>query len=150
MANLGVPSIPFLFPFDECDYQATFEWLNQRPDINKVAVLAQYYKTPNQFAQFLKNMRKLQAGADKQLHFLVVGVARPHRITAILDEFDATIVTWKPFQAATAGLRTIENLGHPEDDELRFGISRGELAGRNIGRFQHYCEEPMIRMRSAA
>lgn len=150
LANLGVPSIPFLFPFDESDYRATFEWLGERPDINKIAVLAQYYKRRHQFVQLLRNMRKLQAGAGRPLEFLVVGAAHLNKITAVLSEFNATVVTWKPFQAATAGLRTTETLYHPADDILRLGMSREELAGYNIERYRRRCEELRGGLYSAA
>jgi hypothetical protein len=139
--SLGVPSIPFLFPFDESDYRAAFEWLTERPDINKIAVLAQYYRRRYQFAQLLNNMRKLQEGVGKPVEFLVVGAAGLGKIRAVLSEFDATILTWKPFQAATAGLRSTENLHHPSDDVLRLGMKREELAGYNIERYRRRCEE---------
>jgi hypothetical protein len=141
LVNLGVSSIPFLFPFDDSDYRAAFEWLNERPDIIKIAVLAQYYRRRHHFVQLLRNMHKLQAGVSRRLEFLVVGAARLGKIAAVMSEFDATIVTWKPFQAATAGLRTTENLHHPADDVLRLGMSREELAGYNIDCYRRRCEE---------
>jgi hypothetical protein len=150
LANMGVPSIPFLFPFDESDYRAAFEWLNERPDIHKIAILAHYYRRRHHFVQLLRNMCKLQEGAGRSLEFLVVGAATLGKIAAVLSEFDATILVWKPFQAATAGLRTTENLHHPKDEVLRFGMSREELAVYNIGRYRRRCEELRGRMSSAA
>jgi hypothetical protein len=141
LANMGVPSIPFLFPFDESDYRAAFEWLSERPDIHKIAILAQYYRRRHQFVQLLKNMRKLQEGAGRPLEFLVVGAASLGKISAVLNEFNATIVTWKPFLAAMAGLRTTENLHHPKDDVLRLDMSHEELARYNIERYRQRCEE---------
>ena len=149
--DLGVPAIPFLYPFDDSDYRAAFDWLHHRPDINKIAVLAQYYKTPDQFIQFLNNMRKLQEGAGKQLKFLVVGIASLNKIAAVLSEFDATIVTWKPFQTAiAAGLRANEHLEYPPDDVLRLKMDREELARHNIEIYSRRCEELSRGLRSAA
>jgi hypothetical protein len=140
-ANLGVASIPFLYPFDESDYRAVFEWLRERPDINKVAVLAQYYKKQYQFQQLIRNMRAIQAGAGRPLEFVVVGVAKQSKIAAIMSEFTATVITWKPFQSALHGLRTTENLHHPSDDVLRLGMGRKELISQNLERYFRRCEE---------
>ncbi|MBV9925660.1 MAG: hypothetical protein JOZ96_11635 [Acidobacteria bacterium] len=140
-ANLGVPSIPFLYPFDDSDYRAVFKWLGDRPDINKVAILAQYYKKPHQFRQLLRNMRAIQDGAKRPLEFVVVGAAKQNKIAALMNEFAATVITWKPFQAALHGLRTTENLHHPPGDILRLGMSREELVTHNIERYFGRCEE---------
>lgn len=141
LANLGAPTIPFLFPFDDSDYRAAWEWLAERPDINKVAVLARYYRSRHQFAEFIKNMRKLQSGAGRSLKFLVVGAAKLNKLRQIFGEFDASVVTGKPFQAALGGMRTTENLHHPADDLLRHRMSREELVTQNIERYRRRCEE---------
>jgi hypothetical protein len=150
LANLGVPTIPFLFPFDDSDYRETWMWLAERPDVNKVAVLAHYYRRPHHFAQFIRDMRKLQSGADRPLEFLVVGAAKLSKLSQIFGEFKASVVAWKPFQAALGGLRTTENLHHPNDDVLRLGMSREELAHYNIERYIQRCQELRSGLRYAA
>lgn len=140
LANLGVSSIPFLYPYNDEDYKDAFQWLENRPDISKIAVLAQFYKTPKQFEQFLTNMQKIQDGVRRPLEFLVVGVAKPDRITAVMRNFTASIVSSKPFHKALSGFRTLDDLSHPKDDKERHNLSRSQLATKNIEQFERFCE----------
>lgn len=137
LANLGVPAIPFFFPVADSDYRAVFEWLQDRPDISKVAVLAQFYKSPYRFAQFLKNMRAIQNAAQRQLEFLVVGVGQKYKIEAIRREFKASIVCSKPFQAALAGRRIKRNL---EEEVPNLLLPREKLVIPNIQQYVRCCE----------
>lgn len=141
LCNLGVPSIPFVYPFDESDYQALFEWLEDRPDINKLAVLAQFYKSKRIFPQLIKNMRRIQQGANREVEFLVVGVAKRCRIASILSEFTASILTSKPHQSAIGGSRTTEELEYIPDDPLRFNFTRDDLVAMNIERYCNFCDK---------
>jgi hypothetical protein len=140
-ANLGAPSIPFLYPYNDEDYADAFSWLRARPDIYRVAVLAQFYKTNRQFEQFLQNMRLIQDGVGHVLEFLVVGVARRDRIASILREFDATIVSWKPFDCALNGGRRIQGEHLLEEKDETRTMSRPELAAHNVTQVTVTCEE---------
>jgi hypothetical protein len=140
-ANLGVPSIPFFYPYNDEDYSDASSWLRARPDIYRVAVLAQFYKTNRQFEQFLQNMRLIQDGAGHVLEFLVVGVARRDRIASILKEFNATIVSWKPFDCALNGGRRIQREHLLEEKDETRTMSRPELAAHNVTQFALICEK---------
>ena len=140
LANLGVPTIPFFFPYNEEDYEAAFRWLRERPDINKIAVHAQLRKTDRQFAQFLESMRIIKCEVARPLEFLVVGVARQDRIQTIFREFNASIVSGQPIQKAIVGYMTDDDLSHP-NDERRWALTPAKLAGNNIRKFVQRCEE---------
>jgi hypothetical protein len=140
-ANLGVPSIPFIYPYNDDDYRDAFSWLRARPDIYRLAVLAQFYKTNSQFEQFIQNMRLIQDGVGHLLEFLVVGVARRDRIASILREFNATIVSWKPFDCALNGGRRIQGEDLLEEKDETRTMSRPELAAHNVTQFTATCEE---------
>lgn len=103
LAELGVPSIPFLFPVDDSDFKMTQRWLNDRPDITKIAVYGRYYRSSKDFPHFLNLMRRIQKLADRPLEFLVVGLAMADKIFSIMEEFEATIVNGKAFHRAYAG-----------------------------------------------
>ncbi len=147
LANLGVSVIPFFFPVADSDYRAVFEWLQDRPDVNKVAVLAQFYKSPYLFAQFLKNMRAIENTAQRQLEFLVVGVAQKYKIEAIRREFKASIVCSKPFQAALAGRRIKRTL---EEEGPNLLLQRKDLVIPNIEQYVRCCERVRRQRVSAA
>lgn len=139
LCNLGVPSIPFVYPFDESDYESLSHWLEDRPDINKLAVLAHFYKSKGTFPQLLENMKRIEHDSKRKIEFLVVGVAAQYKIIKILSEFKASIISWKPFQSGVAGKRAGENLTYPKNDLLRFGFSREELAVMNIEKYANLC-----------
>jgi hypothetical protein len=147
LANGGAPTIPFFFPVADSDYRAVFEWLQDRPDINKVAVLAQFYKSPYRFAQFLNNMRAIQSAAQRQLEFLVVGVGQKYKIEAIRREFKASIICSKPFQAALAGRRIKRNL---EEEVPNFLLQPKDLVIPNIEQYVRCCERIRRQRVSAA
>lgn len=140
-ANLGAPSIPFVYPYNDEDYADASSWLKARPDIYRLAVLAQFYKTNRQFEQFLENMRLIQDGVGHLLEFLVVGVARRDRIASILKEFNATIVSWKPFDCALNGGRRIQGEHLLEEKDESRTMSRPELAAHNVTQVTATCEE---------
>lgn len=136
LAGLGVPTIPFLFPFNSSDYRAAGDWLKARPEVNKVAVLAQFYKSPHKFARFLDNMRLIQAAAPRKLEFLVVGIAQRYKIDAVMNEFSASVVACKPFQAALAGKRITSILEEAPGE----GSRREVLATANIEQYIRCCD----------
>jgi hypothetical protein len=133
--NLGIPSIPFVFPFDDSDYESFGDWIAERKDINKVAVYASSYKEAN-FSQFLGNMRKIQIYAKRPLEFLVIGASTKYKITKIKSEFDACIVASKPFQSAKSGEICTDDLKYKKYEEL----SRDELASINFKKNLSFCD----------
>jgi hypothetical protein len=147
LANLGAPTIPFLFPVADSDYRAVSDWLQDHPDVNKVAVLAQFYKSTYRFAQFLKNMRAIQNAAQRQLEFLVVGVGQKYKIEVIRREFKASIICSKPFQAALAGRRIKSNL---EEEGPNLLLPRKDLVIPNIELYVRCCERIRQQRVSAA
>jgi hypothetical protein len=106
LANFGVPTIPFVYPFDDCDYKNFRSWINLRPDINKLAVLAQYYNTDEQFEQLVKNMHRIQESAGRSIQFLIVGAAKKTKIIRALSSFgNCSFVSTNPYAQAVAGNR---------------------------------------------
>lgn len=141
LANLGVPTIPFLYPYDDEDYKHMFEWLSNRPDINKVAVLAQFYRF-NKFRQFFTNMIKIQDGVKRPLEFLVVGITKPEQINSIMTRFNATIVSSQPFYKALFGCHILDDLSFSkENGALPYRFSRSELALNNIEQYSRFCRD---------
>lgn len=150
IAHLNIPSIPFLYPYSEEDYGSAFTWLRERPDINKIAVLGQFYRSEQQFAQFLHNMRLIRDGVGRSVEFLVVGVALRRRIEVIMREFDASIVSVKPFQAALHGELILDDLKTLASGEQEVSRSRPELVVRNVAKFTRVCEEMRKKYRGEA
>jgi hypothetical protein len=134
-ANLCIPCIPFVYPFDDWDYRAFGEWMEERPDIDKLAVLARFYSTDAHFAQFRRNMRKIQEYARRPIKFLVVSAAKRSKVVSVMREFDATIVNWKPFHEALAGNICDDNLEYKFDP-----AAREELAFISFERHLRYCD----------
>lgn len=138
LAQVGVPSIPFLFFYNEHDFREVVAWLIDRPDVSKVAMLAQFYRAPSRFEEFIKKMRAISNAVPRPIDFLVVGVATQEKITRIIREFKtATIITNQPILKALKGSLTLENLRHDRADA---SLTRDKLAVRNIEYFIKYCE----------
>jgi hypothetical protein len=109
--------------------------MEARPDINKVAVLARFYSTDAHFAQFCRNMRKIQEYAKRPLEFLVVSAAKRSKLVSVMSDFSATVVNWKSFHEALAGNICTSNLEYEFDP-----ATRDELAFINFERNLHYCD----------
>lgn len=139
LVNAGASCIPFIYPYCDDDYQDAFAWLHDRPDIEKVAVLAQFVRTEKQFRQFVHNMRLIQDGVKRPIKFLVVGIAKPDYISCIMSEFAATIVTSKPFEKARSGCGILADFSYLKSDECR-SIPRSQLVANNISRYSLFCD----------
>ena len=139
LSALGIPSVPFTFFYtgSELDYQNVINWLKDRPDLRKVAILAQLRRSKIKFDKVLEYMRSMGSDVGRPLDFVVVGVATAEKIDRIFREFKtATIVTHQPFmKAMRSGEQTLEDLTHVKNGTK----SRGVLAVRNIKRFYEYC-----------
>jgi hypothetical protein len=139
LANLGVPTIPFIYPFDNCDYETFSKWIEKRPSINKLAVLARYYKTDFQFVQLINNMKKIQSYAEREIEFLVVGVTKPSKVQMTLQEFNnSRLLSSSPYcEAMVKGKLFDENLHSTQ----RLDIPKAELVFMNFQVWTHITEE---------
>jgi hypothetical protein len=135
-AHFRVPSIPFVFPFNEDDYEAFGKWIAERQDINIVAVYATSYSKIKNFSQLLKNIRKIQTYAKRKLKFLVIGAGTKEKITRLISEFDVCVVLSKPFQSAKSGEICTDDLKYKKYEEL----SRDELASINFEKNLNFCD----------
>jgi len=144
LVELGVPTIPFVFPYNDEDYESFGKWMASRRDIRIVAIFASNYQSERQYQQLLANMRKIQAYADRELKFLVVGACTKAKITHIMSEFKACIVASKPWQAAKSGEVCGDDLSYfGRADPKYIGYyekSRDELALVNMKRHLRFCD----------
>lgn len=139
LANLGVPTIPFVFLFDDFDYQNFSKWIKNRPSINKLAVLARYYKTDFQFEQLIRNMKKIQTYADREIEFLIVGITKPSKIQMALQNFNnSRFLSSRLYcEAMVKGKLFDENLISTQ----RLDIPKADLVFMNFQVFTHIAEE---------
>lgn len=136
---LSVPSVPFLFFYvgSDLDYQQLLAHLRARPDVSKVAMLAQLRCSSVSFGRMIEYMRAVKRDVGRPLHFVVVGAAAAMKIDRVFSEFpNSTIVTDQPFMKGSFGWQTREDLGHVKNE----AASRGQLVRDNIAQFQSYCE----------
>jgi hypothetical protein len=134
-ANLSVPTIPFVFPYNDDDYESFGKWMAERQDINIVAIFASSYRKEKSFSQLLENMRKMQIYAKRKLKFLVIGASTKEKIRRLMSEFDVCIVASKPFQAAKAGEICTDDLKYEKYEKLTWD----ELAQFNFNKVLSYC-----------
>lgn len=139
MATHGIPVIPFIFPYNKTDYLTFSKWIKDRPSINKVAILAQYYESDNQFAELVKNIEEIQSYAEKNLQFLIVGVAKKSKVELALSKLqNVSIITWKPyFEAFLKGKLYDSNL----KSEQRLDLSKPFIAYENYLTFSQVISE---------
>lgn len=122
IASYGLPVIPFIFPYNVADYRTLSKWLKDRPAINKVAILAQYYESDAQFSQLVKNIKEIQKYAEKELEFLIVGVTKKSKIEQALSKLkNVSIISWSPcFEGFLKGklydpqLKSVQRLDIPK------------------------------------
>jgi hypothetical protein len=139
LANLGVPMIPFIYPFDECDYRNFGKWIEKRPSIKKLAILARYYKTDFQFAQLINNMKKIQSYAKREIEFLIVGVTKPSKIQMALQNFNnSRLLSSRPYcEAMVKGKLFDENFHSTQ----RLDIPKSDLVFMNFQVWTHITED---------
>jgi Domain of unknown function (DUF4417) len=98
MANYGFPIIPFIFPYNDADYRTLSKWLNDRPSIMKVAILAQFYESDVQFSQLIRNVEEIQKYVKRDLKFLIVGVTKKSKLENALSKLkNVSIISWSPY-----------------------------------------------------
>jgi len=139
MAEKGLPVIPFVYPYNDNDYRTFRNWIKDRPTINKVAVLAQYYESDNQFLQLINNIEKIQEYAEKELQFLIVGVTKKSKLEKALSKFkNASIISWSPYyEAFLKGKMYNLNL----KSEQRLDIDKSSVAFENYKTFRQVLEQ---------
>lgn len=139
MASHGLPVIPFVYPYNDIDYHTFRNWIKDRPSINKVAVLAQYYESDNQFTELVKNIEKIQDYAEKEIQFLIVGVTKKSKLRQALSNFkNASIISWSPYyEAFLKGKLYDINL----KSEQRLDIAKPIVAYRNYVTFSEVIKQ---------
>jgi hypothetical protein len=135
-SELGLPTIPFVFRLRHRNQLELKPWFDDHPEVKIVAMLAQRLKSPAQFQEFVLDMEDLASVAQRDLHFLVVGVAKGRRIHHIASRFNATFVTDQPFQCALHGKQLDSEL-RPHKANPRVRPRR--LAVENVARCIEFC-----------
>ncbi|HEX8376719.1 MAG TPA: hypothetical protein VF602_02800 [Pedobacter sp.] len=140
LSALNVPAIPFIFfyPESELDYLNLLKELNKRPDVRKIAILAQLRRSKHEFALVIEYMQAIKNDIKRPLEFVVVGVAEAKRIELILSKFPgSTVASSQPFfKGNKCGEETLSRLGHKGNDRL----TRAQLIENNISVFTNYCK----------
>jgi hypothetical protein len=135
-SRMGIPSIPFmLFSRERWDYHENVEWLKSNKQITIVAVRGQNRKDQSEFLELIEEMDAIRREVERTLHFLVVGISAANRIAALLQGFDATIVTGKPFQSAAHGDRSNRDLTYDKDLQA----TREDIFINNTRVYDSYC-----------
>lgn len=139
MANLGIPTIPFVYPYDDFDYETFKLWIMKRPSIKTIAVLAQYYHSDRQYSQFIDNLKKIKECCNRDIHFLIVGVATKSKLEKTISNFEnISIVSQSPYcEAMVKGKKYDKNLKSVQ----RLDIGRADLSYQNFKTFKEVIEE---------
>lgn len=139
IATYGLPVIPFIFPYNVADYLTFSKWLKDRPSINKVAILAQYYESDAQFSQLLRNIKQIEKYAERELEFLIVGVTKKSKLEHALSMLkNVSIISWSPyFEAFLKGKLYDTNLKSVQ----RLDLSKSSVAYENYQTFSKVISE---------
>jgi hypothetical protein len=137
LLSQGLISIPFLFSYDERDYQAVLSWLKAHKDVRKVAILAQFKRHQQAFDEVVKEMHRLQRDVSRPLHFFVVGPSTARKIKRLLDEFpNVTVAIGEPASKALYNHRTRNDLSHVPAD---MRIAKSTLVKNNVEMYRQFC-----------
>jgi hypothetical protein len=134
--SLGIPCIPFVFfnPHSDLDFKCVIEWLEDRPDVTRIAMLGQSYVHETEFELVLREMRMLSGALKRPLDFLIVGAGAASKLHSISLEFPtATITNEWPAIAGLNGGRILPNL--KEEPVPRDVVSKADLVRDNIQQF---------------
>lgn len=135
----GIPTIPIVFWYDKYDFQNLAQWLRQRC-ITTVAVLNQFIREYERFEQLCEEMKWLQEEVESTLHYVVIGVGRPRRISRLLSDFSCSIITKQPFAVAVhSGCRVTQDLDR--ETVLDQARSRDELVAENVTNYWNFCTQ---------
>ncbi len=136
-AGYGLPVAPFLFFPEDTDLEAAVAWLEAHPAVDLVGVLAQFYRSSEDFGRLLGGMRLLRDAAPRPLRFLVTGCATAPKLERLFAEFPGvTVASTNPVMKALRGYATRTGLRH----SAAWSTKRELLVGRNIARYIVFCE----------
>jgi len=136
-ARHRLPAAPFFFFPHRTDLEAAVAWLEAHPEVDLVGILAQYYRSSDEFARLLGGIRLLRDAAPRPLRFLVAGCATAPKLERLFAEFpNATVASTKPVMKAIKGQATRTGLHHSPAPLTR----RELLLTRNVARFTTFCE----------
>lgn len=132
--SLGIPTIPFFFCAAPEDYTRAANWLQARPSITVVGVLASYCQTRDDLERLLIDAQHLARLVGRPYRHMVVGVATRDKIDCACDLLDdPIIVTAQPVvKAIRDGAEANERL---EFVKVQGGLPR-DLIRRNLARFR--------------
>jgi hypothetical protein len=135
--SLGIPCIPFVFfnPNSELDFKYVIEWLEDRPDVTRVAMLGQSYIHEPVFELLLREMRMISKALDRPIDFLIVGAGSESKLRSLAREFPTATVTneW-PAIAGLNGCRILPGL--KEERVPKEDVNKAELVRSNIQQFR--------------
>jgi hypothetical protein len=140
--SLGIPCIPFIFfnPLSTLDFKTVIEWLNDRPDVTRIAMLGQSYVHECEFERMLQEMRRLRGALNRPIDFLIVGAGAASKLRSVASEFPtATITTEWPVIAGLNGKRILPHL--KEETVPKEEATKAELVRNNIHQFNLSLDE---------
>ena len=132
----GVNSIPFIFFYNDKDFNEAVSWLKNRPDITKVAIHAQQTIARTAIANMVLAMNALQGAVGRDLYFVVVGVFKILKCVSLKRKFPKlTVVTSSPLYKASCGEKLFSDLS---SKTLPKTIPNTDLAVPNINTFREF------------
>jgi len=133
----GVPAVPFLFTATEKDEAIAVEWLRRHPSVEVIGALVQFWRTTTALESFLEQLGNLRDAVGRPLHFLLVGLATPEKISLAFRRLGSvTIATSQPLMKAIKGVEILPDITYRSAPRY---IPRERLAGINLERFLRYC-----------
>jgi hypothetical protein len=135
LAN-GVNSIPFIFFYNDKDFEESVDWLNDRPDISVIAIHTQQLNQPQQILKLIRDMKALQQSIRRRIHFLVVGVFTQHKCASLKREFsNLTVTASRPLIMASNGEKLLSNL---KAKKMPKNLDNTFLAVPNINTYKNF------------
>jgi len=110
-----------------------------------VGALAQFWRSTSAFERFVDQLEELQATVGRELHFLLVGIATPKKISLAFQRLGSvTVATSQPLAKAIRGGEILPDLTYRASPRF---YPREHLAGINVDRYLRFCE--LMAQRSA-
>ena len=138
LTGFGIPTVPIFFCAAEEDYRAAVGWLEERPLVQVVGILAQFYRDKPSFSRFFKDVCRFRDIVPRKLHFLVIGCGTAEKIRMVFDHLDsATVLTTKPVSLGRSGHAVAPSLDH---FRAKHSLGLDELVASNVLQYRLYCE----------
>ncbi|HXO43715.1 MAG TPA: hypothetical protein VN999_19865 [Thermoanaerobaculia bacterium] len=138
LAGLGVPVVPIFFCPRDADLRQVGRWLRDRPAVQVIGALAQFYKSDQQFADLLDYVARIRDTAGRAIRLLAIGCATREKIEELFQRFpDATVMTNKPVRKAISGHALNEDLSYSE----RFEEPKETLIPESLALFARICRQ---------